>query len=154
MKKLVMIALGASFILNSFAQQKKKEEVSALAKSAFTTKFPDAQKIKWSIEKPGEYEAEFLINGVETSAVFDASGKFIESETAIKESELAQPIKATLAKDFANYKLEEIEKSTDAKGTVTYEIAAKKDKKEYEIVFDKNGKLLNLKEETEDKEKD
>ena len=152
MKKLVMISLCAAFVLNSFAQVQKKEEVSSAAKTAFAAKFSKAQKVKWSVEKPGEYEAEFTLNGVETSALFNASGKFVESEIKIKESELPQAVKTTITKDFAGYKLDEIEKTSDAKGAVTYEMEAKKNKAEYELVFDGNGKLLKKEESKEEKE--
>ena len=132
------------FVAFGFAQ-KPKEEAPAAAKAAFAAKYPTAQKVKWSVEKPGEFEAEFKLNKVETSALFDAAGKFIESETEIEEAELPQAVKATIAKDFAGYKLDEIEKATDAKGISTYEMEAVKGKDKLEISFDANGKLLSKK---------
>jgi hypothetical protein len=83
------------------------------------------------------------------SANFDINGNFLETESEISETDLPQSIKVALSKDFAGYKIEEVEKS-DAKGIVTYEMEAKKDSKEYELVFDCNGKLLKQKEEKEE----
>jgi hypothetical protein len=153
MKKLLLIIACASFVFSWIAEAQMKEETPSAAKTAFVTKFPKAQKAKWSIEKPGEFEVEFVMNGTESSALFDANGSFIESETEIKENELPQAVKATLTKDFAGYKLDEIEKVTDTKEAVTYEMEAKKDKVEYELVFDGNGLLLK-KDEVKEEEKE
>jgi len=154
MKKiLILLALGAIFNYCQAQETKGKKDgkeinVPAVVKSSFAAKFSNADKVKWSLEKPGEYEAEFEQNKVETSAVFDEKGTLLETETEIKESELPQAIKAVIAKDFAGYKLKEIAKAV-AKNITTYEIEVEKDKKTSELVFDANGKLLKNKEEKE-----
>jgi len=144
MKKLMTLLVCTIFVAFSFAQ-KPKEEAPATAKAAFAAKYPTAQKVKWSVEKPGEFEVEFTLNKVESSALYDATGKLLETESEIKDSELPQAVKATIAKDFAGYKLDEIEISTDAKGAVTYEMEAVKGKAKFEVSFDTNGKLLSKK---------
>jgi hypothetical protein len=156
MKKLLMLSVCMAFVICVSSMNQKEVQIPAAAKTGFAAKFPTAQKVKWSIEKPGEFEAEFKLNKVETSAVFDAKGNLIETETEIKESDLPQAVKATIAKDFAGYKIDEIEKATNAKGATTYEMEATKGKDELEISFDASGKLLAknpLKEDNEDKEK-
>jgi hypothetical protein len=140
MKKLLMICFCAGFMLSSYSQQ-KKEEIPAAAKTAFSAKFPKAQKVKWSIEKPGEFEAEFTLNGVEFAALYDLNGQLIETENEIKESALPQTVKSAIAKDFAGYKISEIEQVTDVKNIVTYEMVAVKGKLKYELVFLSDGKL-------------
>ena len=152
MRKLLTLLICMVFVALSYAQ-KSKEETPAATKAAFAAKYPTVQKVKWSVEKPGEFEAEFTLNKVESSAMFDAAGKFIESETEIEEVELPQAVKATIAKDFAGYKLDEIEKATDAKGITTYEMEAAKGKDKLEISFDANGKLLSKEPLKEEKEK-
>jgi hypothetical protein len=158
MKKVFILTICMVFIgISSIqAQEKsKKVEVPAAVKSAFEAKYPKAEKVNWGIEKPGEFEAEFVLSGIESSAVFDSKGQFMESETEIKESELPQVIKTTIAKDFAGYKIGDVAKSTDAKGVTTYELEASKGKDKYEITFDAHGKLLKkavAKEEGEEKE--
>lgn len=159
MKKLFLLTVCVAFfsIYCVQAQEKsKKVEVPSAVKSAFDAKYPKAEKVNWGIEKQGEYEAEFILNGIEASANFDSKGQFMEFETEIKESELPQTIKTTLAKDFAGYKIGDIAKSTNAKGIVNYEMEASKGKDKFEISFDANGKLLNkkvAKEEDEENEK-
>ena len=153
MKKLLLIFVCLAFVLGVSAQ-KPKEEIPASAKSGFAAKYPGAQKVKWSIEKPGEFEVVFTLNKIEQSVLVDPKGNIIETEIEIKESELPQAVKATLTKDFAGFKLDEIEKSTDAKGVVSFEMEAAKGKDKWELAFDANGKLLSkepLKKEKEDK---
>ena len=154
MKKLLVLFVCMALVVGVSATNQKDEKIPAAAKSGFATKFPTTQKVKWGVEKPGEFEAEFILNGVETSALVDAKGTLLETEAEIKESELPQPVKATLAKDFAGYKLDEIEKATDAKGVASFEMEAAKGKDKLEISFDANGKLLGKEPLKEGKEKD
>jgi hypothetical protein len=158
MKKFILLTICAAFfsIYCVQAQEKsKKIEVPAAVKSAFEAKYPKAEKVNWGLEKQGEYEAEFVLNGIESSANFDSKGQFIEFETEIKESELTQAIKAALVKNFAGYKIGDVAKSTNAKGILNYEMEASKGKDKFEITFDANGKLLNKKVSKEkDKEND
>lgn len=154
MKKLMTLLICIAFVICGNAQN-PKEEAPAAAKTAFAAKYPTAKKVKWSVEKPGEFEVEFTLNKVESSALYDTAGKLLETEAEIKEAELPQAVKTTIAKDFAGFKLDEIEKATDANGSTTYEMEAVKGKEKLEISFDANGKLLSkepLKEEKEEKE--
>jgi hypothetical protein len=156
MKKLLTICLCVSLILSSYAQKQKKEEIPATAKTAFAAKFPKATKVKWSIEEPGEFEAEFSLNGTSSAAIFNAGGQLIETETEIKASALPQAVKNTLSKDFKDYQISEPEQVIDSKNVVTYEMIAKKGKNKYELTLLNDGKLFKKeemkKEDKEDKE--
>lgn len=154
MKKLLMLFVCLALVISVSATNQKAEQVPAAAKAGFAAKFPAAQKVKWSVEKPGEFEAEFKLNGVETSALVDAKGNLLEVEAEIKESELPQAVKAAIAKDFAGYKIDEIEKAIDAKGAATFEMEAVKGKDKLEISFDSNGKLLGKEPLKEEKDED
>lgn len=142
MKKLLVLFVCTALVIGVSATNQKDDKIPAAAKTGFAAKFPTAQKVKWSIEKPGEFEAEYVLNGAESSALVDAKGNILEIETAIKESELPQAVKAAIAKDFAGYKLDEIEKATDGKGIASFEMEAAKGKDKLEISFDSTGKLL------------
>ncbi len=154
MKKLLVLIICLTFVLGVSAMNQKDEKIPAATKTGFAAKFPTAQKVKWSIEKPGEFEAEFILNSVETSALVDAKGTLLETETEINAKELPQVIKAILAKDFTQYKFDEIEKVTDAKGIISFEMEAAKGKDKLEISFDASGKLLKKEAMKEENEKD
>ncbi len=142
MKRLIIpvILLIASGIC--YGQMQKSEEISQASKDAFAAEFPEAQKVKWSIEKPGEYEAEFVLNGTGSSALFDAQGNLVETETAVKENELPQAVKTAIGKEYAGYNLEEIKKTTDSEGNISFEMEASKGNIYVELTFDSSGKLL------------
>lgn len=148
MKKTILLAALAFCMLNVNSQEKKESKkaekqvtVPAQAKAAFAAKFPTATKVEWGIEKPGEYEAEFILNKTAVSALFDKKGTLLETESKIALADLPQPIKTMLAKDYATYKIEAIEKN-EVKGLVKYEVVVEKAKKEKELIFDVSGKLL------------
>ena len=162
MKKTIITAFLAVLLLSGCSDGKKGSSeyskpvtIPEVVKQAFAAQFPAAAKATWSIEKPGEYEAEFkLATTGGMSVLYDEKGTLLETESKVNESELPQAITSTLAKNFADYKLEGIEK-TDVKGVITYEMMAEKDNKELELVFDNGGKLLTqqtVKEEKENKE--
>jgi Protein of unknown function (DUF2874). len=152
MRKTIIAVALSSLVICGYSQGKKaiakanKVNVPEAVMKAFASQFPKAAKVKWSLEKPGEYEAEFDFNRSEMSVVYNDKGSLIETETEIRRSELPQAVQSALIKDFAGYKFDEFEKA-EAKGVITYEMEAKKGKVLYELIFDGNGKLLKKVEE-------
>ncbi len=140
MKKLLMITICTALIFSGYAQQQKKEEIPPKVKSAFVAKFPKAQKVKWSMEEAKEWEAEFMLSGKATSASFDLSGEWLETETEIKNSELPEAIKASIEKQYPGAKMGEtaLIETPDFSG---YEIALKVKGKNVEVHATKEGKL-------------
>jgi uncharacterized membrane protein YkoI len=153
MKKLFVVSICAALVFGACAQE-KKDEIPAAAKSAFATNFPNATKVEWGIEKEGEYEAEFKLDGSEMSVLFNAQGDLLETEAEVKDADLPEAVKATISSELAGFKIDEIEKTTDAKGVVTYEMEAKKDKEEFEVVIDATGKLIKKEAEKEESDND
>jgi len=160
MKKAILLALLALLVSAVKAHEQKETSkpgteviVPELVKKSFAEEFPAAVKAKWGVEKAGEYEAEFVMNKSEMSALFDEAGALLEVETEIEKSGLPSAVTTALTKDFSGYRIGEIEKN-DAKGKTTYEMEVKKGKEEFELVFDANGTLLNKEAKTEDKEND
>jgi hypothetical protein len=152
MKKTIISIALALLMVSVFAEE-KKVSVPEVVKKSFAAQYPTANQVEWGIEKTGEYEAEFKMNNTDMSVVYDEKGTALEIESKIKEGELPQAVKATIAKDFTGYKIDEIEK-IEAKGVTTFEMEAKKDKQEYELVFDNNGKLLKQEAESEENDND
>ena len=142
MRKLILLLSYIFIILLGYGNTPKVQP-SSEAKSAFTAKFPGATKIKWSIEKPGEYEVEFRLNGIKTAALFDLRGALIEIEEEIKEVNLPQSVKTSIIKDFSGYKLKEIEKVTHPNGDITYEMEALRRKIKLEISFNFEGTIIS-----------
>lgn len=152
--KSIFFILAALFIVNyASAQIIKESEVPKSVVSAFQAKFKDAKVKKWEKED-GKYEAEFVLNKVENSAVFSADGKLLESEVEIKTSELPKAVTDYVANNYAGYKLDEAAKITSADGKITFEAEVKKGKESIDLLFDDKGTFIKKKVETPGKEED
>ncbi|MFB6318991.1 PepSY-like domain-containing protein [Saccharicrinis sp. FJH54] len=150
MKSITLsIVLLITTMLNACGQS--EANAPEMVKSAFANKFPNARHVKWGKESKNEWEAEFKVNGMEYSANYDTSGKWLETESEINKKDLPESIKSTLKKDFSEYKTDEAEISETAEG-VFYEVKLEHKEKELEVVFDKNAKVIKQKKIDEDEE--
>ncbi|MBC7447748.1 MAG: hypothetical protein H7330_06770 [Hymenobacteraceae bacterium] len=92
----------------------------AVVRAAFATQFPAVTGGRW--EKEGSaYEVSFTRKGVQTSAVYGASGAFQELEEDVVVGALPAPATAYLAKHYAGRKVSEAARITTAGGTMSWE---------------------------------
>jgi hypothetical protein len=130
MKKLLGVFVMLGFVASTgYAQKIMANKVPVEVKAAFAKNHTNG-KVSW-IKEEANYEAEFTLNGKETSEVYTAKGILIETETEIKVSEFPDLVKMKLK----GQKVTEAAKITKADGTVVYEaeIAGK------DILFDAKG---------------
>lgn len=141
MKNILITAATVIFVSGTASAQKMKStEVPTQVKEAFAKKYP-GQKAEW--EKEGsDYEAEFDLNKVESSAVFGSDGTFKELEQEIKTSELPKAVTDYCAKNFPDHKLSEAAKITDASGKLSYEAEMSKGKEHFDALFDHQGHFI------------
>ena len=116
----------------------KEIVIPTAVNDAFAKQFAKGTDVEWSLEKADVYEAEFMLDKTEMSALFDAKGTLLETETPVLENDLPKTVKDSLAKIFAGYTLKEIEK-VDTKGVISYEMEVKKASV---VSFDTKGKLV------------
>ncbi len=143
MKKIVLM-LTAMLLLSGYGYCQKiaADKVPADVKTAFQKKFPTAAKVSYEMEKV-DYEISFTLSGTECSAVFDKDGKWIETETDVKDADLPAKVKATLDKDFAGYKRTESVKLELPWRTDIYEFEVSKDNSKFEVQIDLDGTVLS-----------
>jgi hypothetical protein len=157
MKKII-VTLSACLLISLLGYSRKitPDKVPAPVKQAFSKKFPAATDVKYEMEK-NDFEITFKEKGIEKSANFDATGKWLETETEFKAIDLPKEVTASVAKNFSGYKISEIAKvETPDKGQI-YEMDLKKGKDGYEVQFSSNGDVLkkvSLKKEKEAEDKD
>ena len=147
---IATIALCFGFIYAN-AQHLKEAEVPANVKNGFAKKYP-ASKVKVWEKEGADFEAEFDLNKVESSAVFGADGTFKELEQEIKTSALPKTVTNYCTKNYAGYKLSEAAKITDAAGKVIYEAEMQKNKMQFDALFDANGTFLKKSEASKEEE--
>lgn len=136
MKKIIyftiLLALAGT---KSWSQKLSSTKVPAAVKTAFSKTHTDVSTVSWSKED-ANFEAEFTLNGKQTSEVYTAKGFFVESEIEIKFAELPVAVKMKLK----DHKVTETAKITKANGSVVYEAEVKgKD-----IFFDADGSPVKL----------
>lgn len=140
MKAILIMVAVVAIASTASAQKVKEAEVPNNVKEAFAKKYPGS-KAEW--EKEGsDYEAEFDLNKIESSAVFTSNGTFKELEQEIKTATLPKAVTDYCTKNFAGYKLSEAAKITDASGKVMYEAEMEKGKEHFDAIFDDKGNFI------------
>jgi hypothetical protein len=141
MKKIILIASSLLIISGANAQDLKESEVPEIIKQSFLKIYPNTKVDGW--EKEGtDYEVEFHLNKVESSAIFDANGRFKELEQEIKITELPMAATEYCAKNYVGYKLEEAAKITNVSGKILFEAEMKKGKEYFDVMFDDKGNFI------------
>jgi putative PepSY-like beta-lactamase-inhibitor len=153
--KSILILLGTVMLsTTAFAQKVSESKVPTAVLTNFKTKFPSAMKATWEMENMSLYEADFMMDGKKSSAKFEKSGKWKETETEIKIAELPKAVSQTIAKEFAGFKIEEAEKAETSKNGIVYEVKVKKGKETYDVMVASSGKTLEKVTEKDGNEKD
>jgi hypothetical protein len=89
-------------------------------------------------KEDGNYEVSFVMNGNESSVIYNAKGVLQESEQEIKVTELPAVIVSYLKEHYKGVTVKGAAKITKADGSTNFEAALKgKD-----VLFDANGKFL------------
>jgi hypothetical protein len=141
MKKVILLA-GIAISSASCAQSKENKEVPKVVSEAFAKEYPNT-KVEWDIEDDG-FEAEFKLNGKDASADYDKNGNKLAIEIEVNESELPTSVLTYIKTNYPNQKIKESAKITDSKNVVTYEAEIKIDGKKSDLIFDTNGKLIEI----------
>ncbi len=136
---LIAFCLASGLI---HAQKVKESDLPSSVRTSFGKLFPTATEVKWSKESATEFEAEFKMGKEKKSSNFDQVGKWLGTETEIKEMKLPAAVRSVIAKDYAGYKIIEAEKAeTPDKGSF-YELELKKGSSKIEVRIKDDGKIV------------
>jgi hypothetical protein len=102
-----VIILAAALAAAAWAQTITADKVPAPVKKAFLAKYAGISPVEWKIASDKNYEAEFTIQGVETTVKYDPAGTWLETEPQIPMSEVPKPVLDALALKFKSYKIVE-----------------------------------------------
>ncbi|MBJ6146130.1 PepSY-like domain-containing protein [Hymenobacter sp. BT559] len=140
--KTLLLTLGATLLLVGAAQAQKMTaaQVPAAVKATFKAKFPTVQRMTWEKEDVN-FEAGFQLGGKTMSAVITPAGALQETETDLRVSELPAAVRATLARDYKAYKVNEAATIARADGTTVYEAEVAKGGKQQDVLFTADGKV-------------
>ncbi len=138
MKKLLLFFAIIISISTAVAQKISADNVPAAVITAFKAKFSIAEKTSWEIDYDN-YEADFTVGKTDFSAKFDKDGKWLETLTYLKPSELPKEIKEALSKKYGDilsaYKIDDAKKIEKEKETI-YTMEITKGENVYDVEFD------------------
>lgn len=143
MKKIVlMIALVLPLVIN--AQTKIKE--TAVPKSVLLAleKTYDSYKVKTWYQAPGQYIAEFIIDGVNGRGYFTSTGEWQYSTFPVKIDECPTLMNTYFVNNYPGYRITSTEYVEEMNGDNYYRMMIIKkgiSKDQYELIFDTRGKL-------------
>ena len=120
---------------------------------AFSSQFPNATDVEWEIEENG-FEAEFKSYDKHMAALYDMSGKWVETETEINRRKMPGFLKDAIAHSFKGYRIMEVEEVSKPDLEKGYEVELQSGKKSIEVLFDIEGQILKQEEEREDDKED
>lgn len=118
------------------------EMVNENVKAAFNQKYPNAENVRWNIDKNLYLEAKFELDGKKLRADFKKSGDWVETEQNIKYKDLPKPIKDAIKVDYDKSKIVEIEKVDSAKKGLFYDVEFKKNGGKVDIEFNELGIII------------
>ncbi len=109
---------------------------------AFQTQFPNVDQVSWEKENANEYEATFYAAKIKMSVVYDETGKWIETETAITIVQVPALVIYGFQQHYKDKTIVAIDKIINNKGETHYEFEFKNGFRTKEVLFDKEGNEL------------
>jgi Putative beta-lactamase-inhibitor-like, PepSY-like len=145
MRYLIIFTLA---LLMGTACAQKQSNIPAAVQSKLASIYPNAEEVKWGKED-ADFEANFEVDDVEMSVIFDTKGTVIETETEI--DNLPASIKASVGNDFSGYDIEETAKIVK-NGQTTYEVELEKGETKLDAIYSVEGTLVKKIEKKEQNE--
>ena len=142
MKKLIVLMSACLLIsMMGFTQRVTPDKVPAAVLQAFAKKFPAATDVVYELKK-NNYEIACRDKGVRVFANFNPAGKWLETKTAILEADLPKEVTDAIAKDFAGFRISEVNVVETTDKPLFYMMDLRKDKEAYKVHFSPKGDVL------------
>ncbi len=140
--KLSIFFVPLFMAFTSCAQPPAYPDIPAVIVNAFQQQFPKAADVAWKETGP-LYKVSFETGllGHDHDAWFDTKGKLVKNKEEIPASSLPAEVKKTAERQFARYRLDDVDKIDD-NGVIFYEVELKNRKDERKVVFSADGKVL------------
>jgi len=140
MKRIIGLFVFALFVVNTFAQNISQSNVPAVVLNAFQLKFPNADDVKWKLEK-GNYRVDCRVNSKDNRLTMDYKGNVLKHSQDLYISEIPKAVLATIQTRVTYFDVNDADKLVEG-GKITYAINFKIDSKKHYFWLDEKGKLL------------
>lgn len=143
MKNLFLIIVIVFMAQHTMAQRLTMDKVPPAATQGFKTKFANASQPGWTKAGTDIYEVQFFNGKKRQSASFDATGKWLQTQSEASYNQLPGKVKTAFETQFEGYQVQEVyEIETPDKG-LSYEVTAFKGSKSFVAMFSAKGELLS-----------
>ena len=142
MKKVAIVVILYSLIgLVSFSQEIPPGNVPKPVKQAFAKQFPAAKAVKYELDKT-DYQIDFLEQGKECIAIYNAAGKLLGTDKEITSDRLPKEVLSAVAQNFPGYKIITVIRREAPDKGICFEMDLKKDDAGYTVRFSDEGEIL------------
>lgn len=144
MKKLILIAM---LVLPLIAGAQTKVKETEVPKSVLITlaKTYDTYKVKTWYAAPGQYIADFVVDGQHGRGYFTAGGDWQYSSFPVKAKECPTLLTTYIAENYPGYKISDVNYIEERSGDNYYKVIISReaiDATDCEMIFDTRGKLM------------
>lgn len=153
---VVLMTLVLVFLSACEGEEGKSEKehadvtVPEAVQSAFSASYATATDVEWGMED-ADFEVDFLLDGVESSVVYDASGNVLVVESVVAISYLPPSVMEYVNANYVNHS--DLKAEMALKGIVTsYEIFLSHEGMAVELLFDQNGQFVEVAASEEDED--
>ncbi|WP_036150734.1 PepSY-like domain-containing protein [Maribacter forsetii] len=141
-RNLITVAFTVLGAFTIFAQDINPNSVPVNLRQSFKQHYPQASDVEWELDGQS-YKVEFDNNRLEHEIWYATDGKATRAEHEITSADLPQAITSVIARNYAGYKVDSIEKTT-VNGSTTYDVELEKGwNDEKDVVFNESGKVLS-----------
>lgn len=146
MKYLLLFFVSLTVVCGAVGQDLALRDVPEKVRNAFDSRYPDSYVYEWEYKKKtGFYEAEFMYKGFKYEAYFTKEGVWVATEKEIGKKDLPEAVLNALEAEYGDWKIDEVTEHETEKIPVMYEIEIKKGKRELEVYFLPDGKVVRVK---------
>jgi hypothetical protein len=142
MKQIMLFLSGVLLIsLTGFSQEITPDKVPAQVKQTFTKMFPNPTEVKYGMEKKN-YVISFKDQEAEKSASFSSTGRWLETQTKITESDIPKKVMKAVNKSFKGFTISETATVESPSVELAYKMNLKNDTQGYEVEFGPKGNMM------------
>lgn len=104
----------------------------------------EVPSLPWSTGIKGkDYEVQFFNGKKRQSALFDASGNWLPTQTEINYGQVPGKVQRTFENEFEGYQVQEVYETETPLKELCYELTAFKGSRNFVATFSAKGELLN-----------
>jgi hypothetical protein len=138
--RILIVSVVMLVAITATAQQGTETGIPKNVAQAFEALYPKIKTVSWTADE-AHYEANFKLDGIAMSLIFDDSGSVSQVKNEIKQFELPMYVGQLLSKEYSGWRLGKAS-HIDSFGTKYYETVVEREKETVVLVFNRDGGLM------------